>query len=93
MSGVSGAGAPLVPVFVFGQTDAYGWMKLGPPAVPQELAERLARAIGFLPLFMYGVWGTPLPRKVPPTLIHLVIGLLPHSVRVSPLVRQGSPAL
>lgn len=53
-----------MPVFVFGQTDAYGWAKLGPPAVPQELAERLARAIGFLPLFMYGVWGTPLPRKV-----------------------------
>ncbi|KAK9903458.1 hypothetical protein WJX75_006146 [Coccomyxa subellipsoidea] len=62
-------GAPLVPVFVFGQTDAYGWMKLGPRAVPQELAERLARAIGFLPLFMYGVWGTPLPRKVKITMV------------------------
>lgn len=53
-----------MPVFVFGQTDAYGWLKLGPPAVPQDLTERLARAIGFLPLFMYGRWGTPLPRKV-----------------------------
>jgi 2-acylglycerol O-acyltransferase 2 len=62
------AGAPLVPVFVFGQTDAYGWVKLGPPLLPQWLTQRIASAIGFLPLFMYGLWGTPLPHKVWPRL-------------------------
>ena len=30
----------------------------------QWLTERIARAIGFLPLFMYGIWGTFVPRKV-----------------------------
>ena len=58
------AGAPLVPVFVFGQSAAYSWVKLGPPFLPQWLAQRIARAIGFLPLLMYGVWGSPLPHPV-----------------------------
>lgn len=59
------AGAPLVPVFVFGQTDAYSWVKLGPPFFPQGLTQQIARSIGFLPLLMSGVWGTPVPHKVP----------------------------
>jgi 2-acylglycerol O-acyltransferase 2 len=58
------AGAALVPVFVFGQTDMYSWVKLGPPFLPEWLTQRIARAIGFLPLLMYGVLGTALPHKV-----------------------------
>ena len=58
------AGAPLVPVFCFGQTDMYHWVKMGAPVIPQWLTERIARTIGFLPLFMYGAWGTFVPRKV-----------------------------
>ena len=53
-----------MPVFCFGQTEQYSWVKLGPPFVPQWVAESIARFIGFLPLFMYGRWGTPLPHKV-----------------------------
>ena len=58
------AGAALVPVFCFGQTDMFHWAKLGPPLIPQWLAERIARAIKFLPLLMWGAWGSPVPRKV-----------------------------
>ena len=58
------AGAPLLPVFVFGQTDAYSWVKMGPPVVPQWLTQRIARMIGFLPLFMFGMYGSPLPHPV-----------------------------
>ena len=53
-----------MPVFCFGQTDMYHWVKLGPPLLPQALTERIARTIKFLPLLMYGAWGTPVPRKV-----------------------------
>ena len=65
------AGAPLVPVFCFGQTDMYHWVKLGPPLLSQSLTERIARTIKFLPLFMYGAWGTPVPRKVACSLTEL----------------------
>lgn len=53
-----------MPVFCFGQTDMFHWVKLGPPVVPRWLTERIARTIKFLPLLMYGTWGTPVPRKV-----------------------------
>ena len=53
-----------MPVFCFGQTDMYHWVKMGAPVIPQWLTERIARTIGFLPLFMYGIWGTFVPRKV-----------------------------
>ena len=58
-----------MPVFAFGQSATYSWVKLGPPFLPQWLAQRTAKAIGFLPLLMYGVWGSPLPHPVrsPPT--------------------------
>ena len=60
-----------MPVFCFGQTDMYHWVKLGPPLLSQSLTERIARTIKFLPLFMYGAWGTPVPRKVACSLTEL----------------------
>eukprot|EP00884_Botryococcus_braunii_P007200 jgi/Botrbrau1/16481/Bobra.0142s0075.1 len=58
-------GAPIIPVFCFGQTRTFSWVKPGPPVLPAPLVERIARTIGFLPLLIWGVWGTPLPHPVP----------------------------
>ena len=49
----------------------YTWAKLGPPIIPDALCTRIARAIGFLPVCIYGVWGSLLTHKVP---VHMVIG-------------------
>ena len=62
------AGSPLVPVFCFGQTDTYHWVRLGPPLLPQWLALAIARKLRFLPLIMLGSWGSLVPRKVHPFL-------------------------
>uniref|UniRef100_A0A7S0VKA2 Acyltransferase n=1 Tax=Polytomella parva TaxID=51329 RepID=A0A7S0VKA2_9CHLO len=64
-------GAPVVPIFAFGQTRTYSWARLGPPIVPQSLVDRLSRLIGAVPIFMYGLYGTPLPHRTP---MHVVIG-------------------
>jgi diacylglycerol O-acyltransferase 2, plant len=57
-------GAPLVPVFAFGQTPQYGWVRL-------PFAARLARKIGWVPMLIWGAMGTPMPRKIP---LKIVIG-------------------
>mmetsp|Transcript_1876 Transcript_1876/g.5480 ORF Transcript_1876/g.5480 Transcript_1876/m.5480 type:complete len:388 (+) Transcript_1876:286-1449(+) len=71
-------GAALLPAFAFGQTDMYSWVKPGPPWVPGRVVEALARWIGFLPLVIYGVWGTPMPRRVPVTLVMGAPIVVPH---------------
>lgn len=58
-------GAPIIPVFCFGQTQTFSWVKPGPPIVPASVVERVARTIGFLPLLIWGRWGTPLPHQIP----------------------------
>ena len=65
------AGAPLVPVFAFGQTDMFKWLRLGPPLIPKAAMLKIARRMGFLPLLLYGVWGSTLTFPVP---VHVVIG-------------------
>lgn len=60
------AGAPLIPVFCFGQTDIYSWW------IPRgEWHRRLSRAIGFAPLLFWGMWGTMIPYPKP---MHVVVG-------------------
>ena len=63
------AGAPIVPVFAFGQTDAYSFALPGPPLFPASFVSRAARAVGCMPLLMWGVGGTPLPRRSPITIV------------------------
>ena len=57
------AGAPVVPVFAFGQTSAYSFALPGPPLLPASLVQRVARVLGCMPLLMWGVGGTPLPHR------------------------------
>ena len=63
------AGAPIVPVFAFGQTDAYSFALPGPPLFSASFVSRAARAVGCMPLLMWGVGGTPLPHRSPITIV------------------------
>jgi len=66
-------GAPLVPVFAFGQSDLYSYIRpffdypkgLVPPAV----WARFVRTIRFVPMLVWGWWGTPMPKRVPMTIV------------------------
>jgi len=40
------AGADVIPVFAFGQSQTYKWLRPGPPLISQRLFERVARKIG-----------------------------------------------
>lgn len=76
--------AAVVPAFAFGQTDMYSWIKPEPPYVPERAVAALARCIGFLPLVMYGAWGTPMPRPVPLTVVMGAPLVVPHIKQPSP---------
>ncbi|KAI3430458.1 hypothetical protein D9Q98_005053 [Chlorella vulgaris] len=77
------AGAPLVPVFSFGQTPQYSYWR---PFIdwPKHVISggRMAsfvRRIGFVPLLCWGVMGTTLPHRVP---MHIYVGkpiAVPHT--------------
>lgn len=61
-------GAPLVPVFSFGQTDMYGYIRpffdWPKGIVPKAAWSKFARKIGYAPLLMWGAFGTFCPKKV-----------------------------
>lgn len=57
-------GAPLVPVFAFGQTPVY-WFKrpfldFWKGWIPAATWSRIARRVGFLPMLVWGPWRIPL---------------------------------
>lgn len=71
-------GAPLLPVFAFGQSEIYGWARPGPPLISQAAVEALSRRLGMVPLAMWGRWGSFLPRPVPMTVVVGPPIQLPH---------------
>lgn len=62
-------GAPLVPVFAFGQTRTYDWVRPGPPLVPNWLVERVSRTFGAVPIGMFGRYGSSMPHRAPMTVV------------------------
>jgi len=54
------AGAPLVPVFIFGQRETYYWWK------PKgQWYEQLSKLLKFSPIVFWGIAGSPLPLPKP----------------------------
>ncbi|KAI8471556.1 MAG: diacylglycerol acyltransferase-domain-containing protein [Monoraphidium minutum] len=64
-------GADVVPVFAFGQTQTYGWLRPGPPLVSEGAVKAMSRTIGMVPLLLLGRWGTPIPH---PARLTVVVG-------------------
>ncbi|GBF96718.1 diacylglycerol acyltransferase type 2 [Raphidocelis subcapitata] len=56
-------GADVVPVFAFGQSQTYKWLRPGPPLVPAAAVAALSRKIGMVPLALLGRWGSPVPHR------------------------------
>jgi hypothetical protein len=91
------AGAPIVPVFCFGQTDAYSFALAGPPLMPRKWAARLAKVLRFWPMLMWGAGGSPLPHRVKLTVvvgspIEVPAGLMDRASPPPPSPRRGGGA-
>ena len=57
------AGAPLVPIYSFGQNKAYKFIKFGPPLVPYKLYRKIVSTLKFCPMLIWGLYGSPLPFR------------------------------
>ncbi|KAK9844912.1 hypothetical protein WJX74_008604 [Apatococcus lobatus] len=58
-------GVDIIPCFAFGQTASYDWWKPGPPIVPLKFVHWVSRSLGYIPLLIWGVMGSPIPKQVP----------------------------
>ncbi|PSC70219.1 Diacylglycerol O-acyltransferase 2 [Micractinium conductrix] len=69
------AGAPLVPVWAFGQTDLYSYCRLfydwPRNLIPRAAWASFVRRIGYVPLIAWGAFGSFMPKQVP---MYIVVG-------------------
>ncbi|KAL4421076.1 hypothetical protein ABPG77_001371 [Micractinium sp. CCAP 211/92] len=69
------AGAPLLPVFCFGQTDLYSYCRLffdwPRNLIPQAQWASFVRRIGYVPMLIWGWCGSFMPKQVP---MYIVVG-------------------
>ena len=72
------AGAPLVPVFVFGQMGTWHWWR---PPLPAALLSAFSRKAGCVPLALWGRWGTAVPHASPMTVVIGAPIAVPHMPR------------
>ncbi|KAL4854850.1 Diacylglycerol O-acyltransferase 2D [Chlorella vulgaris] len=69
------AGAPLVPVFAFGQSDLYSYCRLvfdwpkNRLLVPRAHWARFVRRIGYMPMLVWGWCGSFMPKQVAMTVV------------------------
>ncbi|PAN34839.1 hypothetical protein PAHAL_6G163000 [Panicum hallii] len=70
-------GCPLVPIFCFGQNDAYKWWN---PDI--KLLTRIATALKSIPVIYWGKFGTPIPYRTP---MHVFVG------KPIPVEKRGQP--
>lgn len=68
-------GAPLVPVFAFGQTFQFRYLRFfidwPRNLIPRAKYLSFVRRIGYVPMLIFGLFGSPMPRRVP---IDIVVG-------------------
>ncbi|KAL6767972.1 DGTT4 [Auxenochlorella protothecoides x Auxenochlorella symbiontica] len=68
-------GTPLVPVFAFGQTGTYSYVRpfidWRTSLIPKSKYFSFVRRIGYVPMLIFGSLGTAMPKKFP---INIVIG-------------------
>nr|AID16200.1 diacylglycerol acyltransferase type 2 [Ettlia oleoabundans] len=69
------AGAPLVPVFAFGQTDLYSYCRLffdwPRNLIPRAQWTSIVRRLGYVPMIVWGWMGSFMPKQVP---MYIVVG-------------------
>lgn len=53
----------IVPVFSFGQSHGFSWLRPGPPLFSEAFVARVARSLGAVPLAIWGRWSTPAPYR------------------------------
>lgn len=63
--------APIVPIFGLGESKTMSLLRLTDPPfmLPKKWGSRMARTLRFAPALAWGYFGTPVPKRVPVTIV------------------------